>query len=84
MKKVTKGTPVAVYWDDAGDHVPEWQDASEVEPALHLTMVSYGIYLGVKKKAVLLAATHCPGDDTVTSTSQVPVGCVRKIVKLKE
>lgn len=84
MKRISKGMPVAVYWEDAADHPSAWQEVDDVEPRDDVLMVSYGVYLGVKKKSVLLAATYCERDQTVNSTSQVPLGCVKKIVRLKE
>jgi hypothetical protein len=83
VKRFAKGTAVVVYWNDAGDHAAEWKDADHVEPA-DFKMVTYGAYLCVKKKHVLLAGTYCPGDETANSVSQIPVGCVTRMVKLKE
>jgi hypothetical protein len=84
MKRIPKGAPVAVYWEDAADHPSEWQDVEDVEPRDDVLMVSYGVYLGVKKKNILLAATYCERDQTVNSASQVPLGCVKRVVRLKE
>ena len=73
-----------VYWNDAGDHLePGWQDANTVDP-VDLHMVSIGIYLGTKKGNVMLAASKCLSDDEVNTISQVPTGCVTRIVELME
>ena len=36
MKRIPKGTAVAVYWEDAADHPSEWQDAEDVSASAEL------------------------------------------------
>jgi hypothetical protein len=78
------GTPVAVHWDDASDHDPGWKPAGDVEVDEGTKMVSYGVFLGVKKRYVLLAGTFCPLDNHTNTTGQIPVGCVTKVAELRE
>lgn len=84
VKQPSKGALCMVYWDDAGDHLePGWQESKDVVP-VDLHMVSIGIFLGAKKGNVMLAGSKCLSDENVNTISQVPVGCVKRIVELVE
>jgi hypothetical protein len=83
MKRYPKDVPVAVYWEDAGDHPAEWQDKAAPEP-MGIEVVTYGLSLGVKRRNLLIAGTYCPEHGDVNSVSQIPVGCIKKVVRLKE
>jgi hypothetical protein len=77
------GTPVVVYWLDAADHPPEWRDADDVRP-MNVLIKSYGVFLGVQERNVMLAGTLCEADNHTHTLSQIPAGCVTKIFELQE
>jgi hypothetical protein len=85
MKHFAKGTPVIVYWEDAGDHeCTDWIHSDKVKASEMLSIVSCGVYLGIKKRYLMIATDYCPKDGNTHTISQIPMGCVKRIVKLKE
>lgn len=87
VKLPQKGSIVAVYWSDAGDHASAWQAEAEIK-AQDLRMITIGLYLGTKKldgvSNVMLAGTKSLADEHLNSCSQIPTGIVTRIVELVE
>lgn len=85
VRRPAKGALVCVYWTDAGDHAAEWTESAK---PIDLRMATIGIYLGIRKHGgvqnVMLAGTKSLSDEQFNTCSQVPIGCVTKIVELTE
>lgn len=86
VPKLKVGDRIEVHWLDAEDaHDDEWTPQKEaLEDVKDAPVETIGYFLGKTKHSVWLFNNRESKNKNVNNRSQVPIGCITKIVILDE
>ncbi len=89
MKKINvkKYQEVKVVWQDAMSDISSWSMEHEFSFPLHVAKsinCSIGYFIKIHKDNLFICRDFNPSDLSMSGIFSIPVGCVLKIIRMKE